>query len=71
MQFGIPNLIELRSLNDCTALCKELDLQLVELNMNLPKYFYLAKTQNCQVVLETKTVAGLKESVEWIKSEGK
>lgn len=39
--------------------------------LDLPKYFYLAKTQNCRVVLETKTVAGLKESVEWIKSKGR
>lgn len=38
-------------------------------DLDLPKYFYLAKTQNCRVVLETKTVAGLKESVEWIKSK--
>ncbi|BBB90421.1 MAG TPA: sugar phosphate isomerase/epimerase family protein [Methylomusa anaerophila] len=36
--------------------------------LDLPKYFYLAKKQNCRVVLETKTAAGLKESVEWIKS---
>ena len=35
--------------------------------LELSKYFYLAKTQNCRVVLETKTVAGLKESVEWVK----
>lgn len=39
--------------------------------LDLPKYFYLAKTQNCRVVLETKTIAGLKESVEWIKSKGR
>ena len=36
--------------------------------LDLPKYFYLANKHNCRVVLETKTVAGLKESVEWIKS---
>mgnify|MGYP000849542060 FL=1 len=38
--------------------------------LDLPKYFYLADKQNCRVVLETKTVAGLKESVEWIKTRG-
>lgn len=37
--------------------------------LNLPKYFYLANKHNCRVVLETKTVAGLKESIEWIKSK--
>lgn len=39
--------------------------------LDLPEYFYLAKTQNCRVVLETKTVVGPKESVEWIKSKGR
>jgi sugar phosphate isomerase/epimerase len=38
IQFGMPTLIELKSLEDCAALCKELDLQFVELNMNLPEY---------------------------------
>lgn len=38
MQFGIPTLIELKSLDDCAAFCKELGLQFVELNMNLPEY---------------------------------
>ncbi|MEA4890349.1 MAG: sugar phosphate isomerase/epimerase family protein [Clostridiaceae bacterium] len=36
--------------------------------LDLLKYFHLAKTQNCRVVLETKTIAGLKESLEWIKN---
>jgi len=36
--------------------------------LDLPKYIYLAKTQNCRVVLETKNVAGLRESVDWIKA---
>jgi len=38
--------------------------------LDLPEYFRLAKTQNCRVVLETKTVAGLKESVEWVRRQG-
>lgn len=38
MQFGIPTLIELKSLEECAALCKELGLQFMELNMNLPEY---------------------------------
>ncbi len=33
--------------------------------INLPAHFALA--QNCRAVLETKTVAGLKESVHWVR----
>lgn len=35
--------------------------------MNIEKYLSLAKEQNCRVVLETKTIDGLKQSVEWLK----
>ncbi|MBQ2828575.1 MAG: sugar phosphate isomerase/epimerase [Clostridia bacterium] len=35
--------------------------------MDIKKYLSLAKEQNCRVVLETKTIAGLKQSVEWLK----
>ncbi len=35
--------------------------------MDIEKYINLAKEQNCRVVLETKTVDGLKLSVEWLK----
>jgi len=38
--------------------------------LDLHEYFYLAKTQNCRVVLEAKTVAGLEESAEWIRRQG-
>jgi sugar phosphate isomerase/epimerase len=38
IDFGMPTLIELKSLNDCAALCKELGLRFIELNMNLPEY---------------------------------
>jgi sugar phosphate isomerase/epimerase len=38
MQFGMPTLIELRSLEGCAALCKELGLTFIELNMCLPEY---------------------------------
>lgn len=37
MFFGMPTLIELNTVEDCAALCKELGLQFVELNMNLPQ----------------------------------
>ena len=35
---GMPPLIELPDLEDCAKLCRELGLQFVELNMNLPQY---------------------------------
>ena len=35
--------------------------------MDIEKYLNLAKEQNCRVVLETKTIDGLKRSVEWLK----
>ncbi len=34
--------------------------------MDIEKYLILAKEQNCRVVLETKTIDGLRQSVEWI-----
>lgn len=38
MQFGMPTLIENRSLQENVWLCKELGLQFIELNMNFPEY---------------------------------
>lgn len=35
---GMPTLIELPEPEDCARLCRELGLQFVELNMNLPQY---------------------------------
>lgn len=38
VDFGMPTLMELQTLEDCAALCHELGLQFVELNFNLPQY---------------------------------
>ena len=38
MQFGMPTLIEIKTPEACAALCRELGLAFVELNMNLPEY---------------------------------
>jgi sugar phosphate isomerase/epimerase len=38
MQFGMPTLIEIKSIKETAALCRELELKFVELNMNLPEY---------------------------------
>lgn len=36
--FGMPTLIETKSIESCVKLCKELGLDFIELNMNLPQY---------------------------------
>lgn len=38
IRFGMPTLIELPSLEETLKLCRELELDFVELNMNLPDY---------------------------------
>jgi len=38
LHFGMPTLIETNSLESCVRLCKELGLDFIELNMNLPQY---------------------------------
>ena len=38
MQFGMPTLIENRTLEDNALVCAELGLSFVELNMNFPEY---------------------------------
>ncbi len=35
--------------------------------IDIPKYLSIANDKNCRVVLETKTIDGLKQSVEWLK----
>lgn len=38
MKFGMPTLIETESLEQCASVCRELGLDFIELNMNLPQY---------------------------------
>ena len=38
LQFGMPTLIENRTLEENAALCRELGLRFIELNMNFPEY---------------------------------
>ena len=38
MDFGMPTLIENRTLEENVALCRELGLKFIELNMNFPEY---------------------------------
>lgn len=34
----MPTLIETNTLKDCAVLCKDLNLDFIEINMNLPQY---------------------------------
>ncbi len=38
MDLGMPTLLELDTIEECARLCKELGLDFVELNMNMPQY---------------------------------
>jgi sugar phosphate isomerase/epimerase len=38
--------------------------------LDIPSYLDLAREHRCRVLLETKTVAGLKQSVVWLKERG-
>lgn len=38
MDIGMPTLLEHRNLDETVALCKQLNLNFIELNMNLPEY---------------------------------
>ena len=38
IQFGMPTLIENRTLQDNISLCSRLGLRFIELNMNVPEY---------------------------------
>ena len=38
ISFGMPTLIETKTIEECAVLCRELGLEFIELNMNLPQY---------------------------------
>jgi len=38
IDFGLPTLIETNNIESCVKLCKQLGLDFIELNMNLPQY---------------------------------
>ncbi len=53
IQFGMPTLIENRTLQDNIDLCRELKLRFIELNMNFPEY----QTERLEQTKELKRVA--------------
>ncbi len=58
LEFGMPTLIENRTLDDNIALCKELGLSFVELNMNFPEY-QIDKIENADLFYRKADEAGI------------
>ena len=58
MQFGMPTLIENRTLEDNVSLCRSLGLSFIELNMNFPEY-RLDRLEQTDRLLETAERAGI------------
>lgn len=52
------------------ALRKKNHMALGTGELDLNKYLQLAKEQSCRIVLETKTIEGLTQSVNWISERG-
>ena len=49
MDLGMPTLIELKSIEACAALCRELGLAFVELGMDLPEYQYSGRLRHMHI----------------------
>lgn len=52
LQFGMPTLIENRTLEDNVTLCSSLGLRLIELNMNFPEY-QIDKLEQTEALIRT------------------
>ena len=65
--YMIENKDRLHHMHMHDALGRKNHLALGTGEMDLKKYLVLAKEQNCRIVLETKTIEGLKKSVEWVR----
>lgn len=66
-EFIIKHKDRLRHIHLHDAEGKKNHLALGTGEMDIEKYIHLANEQTCRVVLETKTIDGLKQSVEWLK----
>ena len=68
--FILEHRTRLRHMHMHDALGKKDHLALGTGEIDLPKYLALARERHCRVVLETKTVSGLRQSVEWVRTHG-
>ncbi len=66
-EFIIKNKDRLNHIHLHDAKARKNHLALGTGEIDIGKYIDLAKEQKCRIVLETKTVEGLKKSVEWLK----
>ena len=57
-QFGMPTLIENRTLEENIALCREMGLSFIELNMNFPEY-QIDKIENTEYFIRKAADAGI------------
>ena len=58
IQFGMPTLIENRTLEDNIALCRSLGLRFIELNMNFPEY-QVDRLEDTDALLRAGEAAGI------------
>ena len=58
LQFGMPTLIENRTLQDNINLCKDLGLKFIELNMNFPEY-QIERLEKVDELIEAAKEAGI------------
>ncbi|MBR6309011.1 MAG: sugar phosphate isomerase/epimerase [Lachnospiraceae bacterium] len=58
MQFGMPTLIENKTLGDNVKLCRELGLRFIELNMNFPEY-QIDKLEKTEEFIKAAREAGI------------
>ncbi|MBQ9211322.1 MAG: sugar phosphate isomerase/epimerase [Clostridia bacterium] len=58
MQFGMPTLVENRTLEENAALCSRLGLQFIELNMNFPEY-QVDRLEETERLIELAEKAGI------------
>ena len=69
IQFGMPTLIENRTLQDNIDLCRSLGLHFIELNMNFPEY-QLERLEKTDELLKAAEQAGI-ETIEPDEKEKK
>ena len=62
MQFGMPTLIENRTLEDNVALCSNLGFQFIELNMNFPEY-QIERLERTESLLRLAEQAGISYTI--------
>ena len=66
MQFGMPTLIENKTLTENVELCSRLGLNFIELNMNFPEY-QIDKLENADNLLTLQGIRASTTLFTWMK----